>query len=355
LDKTRDERVDRHICVHSPYYGEWNYDIKQCKIDDPELKKEYEKEQKENSRFDKLICPRYGGEWNDKEKKCEIEDLEERTAYEDYLCDDPADTILYCDPSFAQTPSEQITEYDKNQCIHVFDGKWNEKILSCETENPDYQKYLKERHDIYFCISLGGKWNDQKNTCETKPPRHPNGDHDRRDHDDGKRHYKEVIKIINNNVIIVRGFDNIEREIFVIGDANICPAQNSTVTLSGKINPNETRLLGDFYPCYIEDGSVTLNIPDTQNIKLAVLSMDEIGNYYQTALIDSIKIQKINANQTLFTVELDNSMTGINPNTGQRTSVTNINGLALYNDGNNTVQFTSAGNNIAALTASFTK
>jgi hypothetical protein len=82
--------------------------------------------------------------------------------------------------------------------------------------------------------------------------------------------------------------------------------------------------------------------------------MDEIGNYYQTALINPIEIQKINANQTLFTVELDNTMTGINPNTGQRTSVTNINGLALYNDGNNAVQFKS-GNNIAALTATFTK
>jgi len=47
-------------------------------------------------------------------------------------------------------------------------------------------------------------------------------------------------------------------------------------------------------------------------------------------------------------------MTGINPNTGQRISVTNINGLALYNDGNYAVKF-EPGNNIAALTVSFTK
>lgn len=148
---------------------------------------------------------------------------------------------------------------------------------------------------------------------------------------------------------------NLEREIFVIGDANTCPAQSSTVALSGKINPKEIRFLGDFYPCYIEDGGVTLNIPDTQNIKLAVLSMDENGNYYQTALINPIKIQKIDVNQTLYLVELNDTMTGINPNTGQKTSVTNINGLTLYNDGNNAVQFISAGNNIAALTATFTK
>lgn len=93
---------------------------------------------------------------------------------------------------------------------------------------------------------------------------------------------------------------NLEREIFVIGDANTCPAQSSTVALSGKINPKEIRFLGDFYPCYIEDGGVTLNIPDTQNIKLAVQSMDENGNYYQTALITAIKIQKIDVNQTLY-------------------------------------------------------
>jgi hypothetical protein len=188
---------------------------------------------------------------------------------------------------------------------------------------------------------------------EPQPPEEPKkNDTDGRDHD-GKRDYKEVIKIINKNVIIVRGFDNIEKEIFVISDRNTCPAQSSTVILSGKINPKEIRLLGDFNPCCIGDGSVTLNIPDTRNIKLDVLSMDENGNYYQTALINPIKIQDININQALFTIELDDTMNGINPDTGQRTTVTNISGLALYNDGNNVVQFKPG--NIAALTATFTK
>ena len=52
--------------------------------------------------------------------------------------------------------------------------------------------------------------------------------------------------------------------------------------------------------------------------------------------------------------EIFQTMTGINPNTGQKISIMNINGLALYNDGNNEVQFIS-NNNIAALTATFTK
>jgi hypothetical protein len=180
LGKTRDERVDRDICGH--YSGVWNYDTKDCEIDDPDRKKEYEKERKESSRFDQVLCPGYGGEWNDKEKKCEIEDLEDRTDYEDTLCDDPADSILYDICNFGKyegKTAEQIKEYDKNQCIYSFDGKWNEDTSSCETENEDYQKYLNQRHDIYSCITSGGKWNDQKNMCETKHPGDTNGDHDR--------------------------------------------------------------------------------------------------------------------------------------------------------------------------------
>ncbi len=194
LDKTRDERVDRHLCSHSS--GVWNYDTKECKIDDPDLRQEYEKERIEISRYDQALCPGYGGEWNDEEKKCEIEDLEEKTAYEDTLCDDPADSILYDICNFERykgnTP-EQIKEYDKNQCIHVFDGKWDEDTLLCETENEDYQKYLNERHDIYSCTTSGREWNDQKNICETKHPRDTNGDHDKRDHDRTiiKKYYRD--------------------------------------------------------------------------------------------------------------------------------------------------------------------
>lgn len=46
-------------------------------------------------------------------------------------------------------------------------------------------------------------------------------------------------------------------------------------------------------------------------------------------------------------------MNGVNPKTGQSNNLTNINGLALFNDGNEPIKFNSG--NIAALTATFTK
>ena len=96
-----------------------------------------------------------------------------------------------------------------------------------------------------------------------------------------------------------------------------------------------------------------MNIPNTESIKLALLFIDKSGNNHGGILVDPVKVQNINSNQALFTVELDEEMKGINPVTGTSTTLTKINGLALYNDGNNPVQFKSG--NIAALTATFTK
>ena len=99
--------------------------------------------------------------------------------------------------------------------------------------------------------------------------------------------------------------------------------------------------------------SVTLNMPNTQSIKLAALSIDRIGNKNSGTLVNPIKIQNINQNQGLFTIELNEQMRGLNPVTGKSTTLTKINGLALYNNGDKPIQFKSG--NIAALTATFTK
>ena len=82
--------------------------------------------------------------------------------------------------------------------------------------------------------------------------------------------------------------------------------------------------------------------------------IDKSGNNnHNGALITPIKIQNINKNQGLFTIELDEQMQGINPKTGKSTTLTKINGLALYNNGDKAIQLKSG--NIAALTATFTK
>ena len=151
----------------------------------------------------------------------------------------------------------------------------------------------------------------------------------------------------------MRDHDNNEKEIIIISNKNTCPTQSNTVELKGKIGPKGIRLLADFDPCKINDGSVTFNIPNTPNIKLAAIYIDKTGNNHAGTLIDPVKIQNLNNRQGLYTTDLDDKMKGISPVTGKGNTLTKINALALYNNGNIPIQF--KGGNTAALTATFTK
>jgi hypothetical protein len=84
-----------------------------------------------------------------------------------------------------------------------------------------------------------------------------------------------------------------------------------------------------------------------------LLFIDKVGNNDAGVLVKPVKIQDLSTNQALFSVELDGNMNGVNPLTGKSTSISRINGLAVYNDGDQPIQFNSV--NMAALTATFTK
>ena len=192
-------------------------------------------------------------------------------------------------------------------------------------------------------------------TPPSPPPKSPK-DYDKDWNHKIDRDTKSItkVKVINKNKVVVRDNDDgTTKQIIVAGNTNTCPTQTESVPLTGKINPKGIRLLADFDPCKISDGSVTLNIPNSQNIKLAVLSVDKNSNNKQGVLITPIKIQNLNNNQALFTVELDSKMTGENPINGKSNTLTNINGLALYNDGGNAIDLKSG--SMAALTATLTR
>ena len=55
----------------------------------------------------------------------------------------------------------------------------------------------------------------------------------------------------------------------------------------------------------------------------------------------------------MFTIQLDGEMTGKSPITGKSNTLTDINGLALYNSGGNPINLNAG--NMAALTATFSK
>ena len=165
---------------------------------------------------------------------------------------------------------------------------------------------------------------------------------------------KKLLKLSSKtkNKVIVKDDDDNEKEIIIVGDP-ACPTQSENVALNGIINPQGIRLLANFYPCTVENGGITMNIPDSPHLKLALIYIDNNSDNHAGTLITPNKIQSIENNQGLFSIELDKKMKGNDPITGELTTLDKINGLALYNNGNDPIEF-KVGSSVA-LTTTFNK
>ena len=165
--------------------------------------------------------------------------------------------------------------------------------------------------------------------------------------------FKKITKIIsktNNKVTVIDDRDS-EKEIIIVSDPT-CPTQSESIELNGIINPQGIRLLANFYPCLIQNGGITMNMPESPHLNLAVIYIDNNIDNHAGTLISPSKIQSLDQNQGLFSVELDKKMKGQDPITGEITTLDKINGLALYNNGNEPIEFKDGSS--VALTAAFT-
>ncbi|MGE0242682.1 MAG: hypothetical protein AB7F53_01355, partial [Nitrososphaeraceae archaeon] len=127
---------------------------------------------------------------------------------------------------------------------------------------------------------------------------------------------------------------------------NSCPTQSDSIQLKGKIQGKGVIVLADYDPCELKDGRATLNIPNNPNLKFVVLSIDKQGNEHEGAIVSKQKIQNINKDSGLYVVYFDDKMNGIDPVTGKKKIMDEINGLALYNTGTKSIDF-KPGNSLA--------
>jgi hypothetical protein len=166
--------------------------------------------------------------------------------------------------------------------------------------------------------------------------------------------FKKITKIISKTKtkVIVKDDSDSEKEIIIVSDPT-CPTQSETIELNGMIDPKGIRLLANFYPCIIHNGGITMNIPESPHLNLALIYIDNNIDNHAGTLISPSKIQSIDKNQGLFSIELDKKMEGNDPITGELTTLEKINGLALYNSGNEPIEFMEGSS--VALTATFTK
>src|ERR671912_206119 len=163
-------------------------------------------------------------------------------------------------------------------------------------------------------------------------------------------YFKNKIKVdIDND----RDNDNVKIIKKVYKRDNSCPTQSDSIQLKGKILPKGVIVLADFEPCELKDGRATLNVPDTPNLKFVVLFIDKKGNNHEGAIVTKQKVQSLSKDSGLYVVNFDNKMTGIDPVTGKKITLDEINGLALYNTAKKSLNFKSG--NSLALTAVLNK
>src|SRR5918995_936577 len=116
--------------------------------------------------------------------------------------------------------------------------------------------------------------------------------------------FKKITKIISKTKtkVIVKDDSDSEKEIIIVSDPT-CPTQSETIELNGMIVQKGIRLLANFYPCIIHNGGITMNIPESPHLNLALIYIDNNIDNHAGTLISPSKIQSIDKNQGLFSIE----------------------------------------------------
>ncbi|MDR4510762.1 MAG: hypothetical protein MRJ93_03545 [Nitrososphaeraceae archaeon] len=132
----------------------------------------------------------------------------------------------------------------------------------------------------------------------------------------------------------------------VVKDKNTCPTQSDSIQLKGKLSARGVIVVADFEPCQLKDGRALLNLPNNPGLKFVILSLDKNGNDHQNAIVKLKKIQNLGKYNSLYTVAFDDKMNGFKIASGKPTTLSDINGLALYNISTKSVDF-NPGNSLA--------
>jgi hypothetical protein len=93
----------------------------------------------------------------------------------------------------------------------------------------------------------------------------------------------------------------------------------------------------------LKNGIVTLNIPNKSDIKLVVMHINQnLPSNSEGAIIElNETAEKSSKKNKIFSITLNEEMSGTDPQSGKPIEISVINALALYNSGKKTVSFNS--------------
>ncbi|HEX7257956.1 MAG TPA: hypothetical protein VF242_07835, partial [Nitrososphaeraceae archaeon] len=149
------------------------------------------------------------------------------------------------DASFADSSNDDNGDNDNN---NDNEAKENDKDVD-KGETDDGGKSNDDRDEVTETSSASFSSSDDSSPPDGSPS-------SSKDSEDFKKKVKNEIKVvtkkISKNKVVVRDYDNKEKEVIIVSNKNKCPTQSGSVGLTGTISPNGIRLLADFDPCKIK-------------------------------------------------------------------------------------------------------
>jgi hypothetical protein len=136
---------------------------------------------------------------------------------------------------------------------------------------------------------------------------------------------KIITKTITNNPIII-----------VTVPQGSCPDISKTLELESEIiKPNGIRILASFDDCVIKSGQLLLNMKPDNDLKLLV---GNFGTSSDAVVLGLTQTQAINQN-LIYSATITADQQGLDLETGKIDTVNDINGIVLWNDSDEPVEF----------------
>ena len=119
-----------------------------------------------------------------------------------------------------------------------------------------------------------------------------------------------------------------------------CSDAFGTVNLGpGQIDSNAVRIIAFFDECELASASILSNYNPNENLKLIVANFDEEISDAVEVIQSPIQDPNLNLNQVLNTVTITSNQRGYDLETGELKTVNNVNGIVLWNSGDELIEF----------------
>ena len=119
-----------------------------------------------------------------------------------------------------------------------------------------------------------------------------------------------------------------------------CDDISDTIDLyPGQLDSERVQIIAYFEECELDLASLTLNIVEDDDLKLVAANFEEGVSDAVEVELEPIDNQDSNSDNSLYEATISGNQEGLDLETGDSKTISNVNGIVLWNNGDNPIQF----------------